>query len=176
MGKTRVHLLAKELGLETKDLIVQLDNLGMRGHKAQTSLEHDEVTRIRAALAAQEKPQVHVGQEKVVAKPVVKLEIGTTDSGKPHKSDADFVIALLKSVQGILEKLESRDDRGVANWINDLERKNRIPKPVGMRMHGIRITRNMVIHEEYVLSPAERRALDADWAAIKEWWKDREIP
>jgi translation initiation factor IF-2 len=71
MGKTRVHLLAKELGIETKDLIAQLDRLGIRGRKAQSSLEDDEVTRLRAALAAQEKPQVHVGEEKVVADRVV---------------------------------------------------------------------------------------------------------
>jgi translation initiation factor IF-2 len=74
MGKTRVHLLAKELGIETKDLIAQLDKLGMRGRKAQSALEDDEVTRIRAALAVQEKPQVHVGEEKVVADRVVKSE------------------------------------------------------------------------------------------------------
>ncbi|MGE5304388.1 MAG: translation initiation factor IF-2 [Alphaproteobacteria bacterium] len=74
MGKTRVHLLAKELGIETKELIAQLDKLGMRGRKAQSALEDDEVTRIRAALAAQEKPQVHVGEEKVVADRVVVAE------------------------------------------------------------------------------------------------------
>ena len=71
MGKTRVHLLAKELGIETKDLIAQLDKLGLRGRKAQSSLEDDEVARVRAALAALEKPQVHVGEEKVVADRVV---------------------------------------------------------------------------------------------------------
>ena len=71
MGKTRVHLLAKELGIETKDLITQLDKLGIRGRKAQSALEDDEVTRLRAALAGQEKPQVHVGEEKVVADRVV---------------------------------------------------------------------------------------------------------
>jgi translation initiation factor IF-2 len=74
MGKTRVHLLAKELGIETKDLIAQLDKLGIRGRKAQSSLEDDEVTRLRAALAGQEKPQVHVGEEKVVADRVVTAE------------------------------------------------------------------------------------------------------
>jgi translation initiation factor IF-2 len=73
MGKTRVHLLAKELGIETKDLIAQLDKLGMRGRKAQSAMEDDEVARVRAALAAQEKPQVHVGEEKVIAR-VVKTE------------------------------------------------------------------------------------------------------
>jgi len=71
MGKTRVHLLAKELGIEAKDLIAQLDKLGIRGRKAQSSLEDDEVNRLRAALAGQEKPQVHVGEEKVVADRVV---------------------------------------------------------------------------------------------------------
>ena len=71
MGKTRVHLLAKELGVETKDLIAQLDKLGIRGRKAQSSLEDDEVNRLRAALAGQEKPQVHVGEEKVIADRVV---------------------------------------------------------------------------------------------------------
>jgi translation initiation factor IF-2 len=74
MGKTRVHLLAKELGIETKDLIAQLDKLGIRGRKAQSSLEDDEVTRLRAALAGQDKPQVHVGEEKVVADRVVTAE------------------------------------------------------------------------------------------------------
>lgn len=74
MGKTRVHLLAKELGIETKELIAQLDKLGIRGRKAQSALEEDEAARIRAALAAQEKPQVHVGEEKVIADRVVKAE------------------------------------------------------------------------------------------------------
>jgi hypothetical protein len=74
MGKTRVHLLAKELGMETKDLIAQLDRLGIRGRKAQSSLEDEEVSRVRSALAAHEKPQVHVGEEKVVADRVVKAE------------------------------------------------------------------------------------------------------
>ena len=47
MEKTRVHRLAKELGVETKDLIAQLDKLGMRGRKPQSALEDDEVARAR---------------------------------------------------------------------------------------------------------------------------------
>ena len=73
MGKTRVHLLAKELGIETKDLIAQLDKLGMRGRKAQSAMEDDEVARVRTALVALEKPQVHIGEEKVIDR-VVKTE------------------------------------------------------------------------------------------------------
>jgi translation initiation factor IF-2 len=74
MGKMRVHLLAKELEIETKDLIAQLERLGIRGRKAQSSLEDEEVTRVRAALATQEKPHVHVGEEKVVADRVVTAD------------------------------------------------------------------------------------------------------
>src|SRR5262245_21338363 len=74
MGKTRVHLLAKELGIETKDLIAQLDRLGIRGRKSQSALEDEEVARVRAALAALEKPQVHIGEEKIVADRLVKGE------------------------------------------------------------------------------------------------------
>ena len=74
MGKMRVHLLAKELEIETKELIAQLERLGIRGRKAQSSLEDEEVTRVRAALAMQEKPHVHVGQEKVVADRVVTAD------------------------------------------------------------------------------------------------------
>ena len=74
MGKTRVHLLAKELGIETKDLIAHMDRLGIRGRKAQSAVEEDEVARIRAALAAQIRPQVHVGTEKIVADRVITSE------------------------------------------------------------------------------------------------------
>ncbi len=74
MGKMRVHLLAKELEIETKDLVAQLERLGIRGRKAQSSLEDEEVARVRAALAAQEKPHVHVGEEKVVADRVVTAD------------------------------------------------------------------------------------------------------
>lgn len=86
MGKTRVHLLAKELGIETKDLIAQLDRLGMRGRKAQSALEDDEVARVRAALAAQEKPQIHVGEEKIVADRMVKSEVEGLGAAEAHET------------------------------------------------------------------------------------------
>src|SRR3972149_8992976 len=56
MGKTRVHLLAKELGIETKDFIAQLEKLAIRGRKAQSSLEDDEVARVRAGLTGAGQP------------------------------------------------------------------------------------------------------------------------
>ncbi|HEY1372136.1 MAG TPA: translation initiation factor IF-2 [Candidatus Binatia bacterium] len=74
MAKTRVSVLAKELNLELKDLTAHLDKLGIRGKKSQSTLEDDEVARIKAALAAPARPQVVVGEEKVVADRVVTTE------------------------------------------------------------------------------------------------------
>jgi translation initiation factor IF-2 len=70
----RIHILAKELGIEPKDLIAHCDKMGLKGKKSQSSLEDDEVSRIRAALAPPPKPQVTVGEEKVVGERVVTAE------------------------------------------------------------------------------------------------------
>ncbi len=72
MSKVRVHQLAKELGIEPKDLIARLDKLGVRGKRAQSSLEVEEVENIRSAFSVAQKPQVQVGEEKVTADRVVK--------------------------------------------------------------------------------------------------------
>lgn len=74
MVKTRVHTLAKDLGVEPKDLVAQLEKIGIRGKKVQNSLEDEEVARVRAAFAALVKPQVTIGEEKVVADRVVTAE------------------------------------------------------------------------------------------------------
>ena len=74
MAKIKVNVLAKELGLEVKDLIAQLEKLGIKGKKAQNALEDEEVVRIKAALAGPVKAQVVVGEEKVVADRVFTTE------------------------------------------------------------------------------------------------------
>ncbi len=67
MAKVRVHQLAKELGIEPKDLIARSEKLGVHGKRAQSSLETVEVDSIRSAFAAAEKRQVQVGLEKVTS-------------------------------------------------------------------------------------------------------------
>jgi translation initiation factor IF-2 len=74
MVKIRVHQLAKELGLEPKDLIAHLEKMGLKGKKSQSSLEEEEIGRIRVQLAQPAKPQVAVGGERVVADRVVTRE------------------------------------------------------------------------------------------------------
>ncbi|MFQ5903192.1 MAG: translation initiation factor IF-2 N-terminal domain-containing protein, partial [Candidatus Binatia bacterium] len=85
MGKTRVYLLAKDLGIEAKDLIAHLEKMGIRGKKSQSSLEDEEATRIRATLAAPAKPQVTVGEEKVVVDRVVTAEDQTMGEIQAHE-------------------------------------------------------------------------------------------
>ena len=86
MVKARVHLLAKDLGLEPKDLIAQLEKLGIKGKKSQSSLEEEEVVRIKAALVPPAKPQVVVGKEKVVAERVVTTEDQATGEVQAHET------------------------------------------------------------------------------------------
>jgi translation initiation factor IF-2 len=85
VAKVRVHQLAKELGIEPKELIARLDKMGVRGKKSQSSLEDGEVSKIRAALGAAEKPQVVVGEEKVVADRMVAEEDQTLGEIQTHE-------------------------------------------------------------------------------------------
>ncbi len=65
MSRRRIHELAKELDLDAKDLIAKLEKIGIHGKRSQSALTDDEVERVRAEVAAEEKPSVAVGDERV---------------------------------------------------------------------------------------------------------------
>ncbi len=54
MAKTRIHALAKELGLESKEVLAKAQELGYEVKTASSGLEADEVERVRGALAGAE--------------------------------------------------------------------------------------------------------------------------
>ena len=85
MAKSRVHQLAKELGLETKDLIVRLDKMGIRDKRAQSSLDQAEVERVRTAVVDATKPHINLGVERVVADRVVTQEDQVLGEVKAHE-------------------------------------------------------------------------------------------
>lgn len=58
MPKKRVYELAKELGLENKDLIAHLEKIGITVKSHSSSLEDDEVDRIKKELLAKEPKQI----------------------------------------------------------------------------------------------------------------------
>ncbi len=58
MAKKRVHELAKELGLENKDLIAHLEKIGITVKSHSSSLEDSDVERIKGELLAREPRQI----------------------------------------------------------------------------------------------------------------------
>jgi len=66
MSRKRVHELAKEYGIEAKALLERLEKLGIRGKRSQSALTDEEINRVKAELAPDEKPSIAVGDERVV--------------------------------------------------------------------------------------------------------------
>jgi translation initiation factor IF-2 len=73
--------LAKEWGLEPKDLVARLERLGLRNKRPQTLLTDDEVETVGADLGVGDKPQVTIGGERLLfgeaGKTVVERRVGT---------------------------------------------------------------------------------------------------
>lgn len=68
----RITELAREWGFQQpKDLVAKLEELGIRGKRAQSSLTDDEIARVESRLGFGPKPTVTVGSERVVGERVV---------------------------------------------------------------------------------------------------------
>jgi translation initiation factor IF-2 len=67
----RIHELAKEWGVQPKDLLNGVERVGIRGKKSQSTLTDEEVDRVRDALGIGGRPQVALGTERVVSERVV---------------------------------------------------------------------------------------------------------
>src|SRR5437773_4460778 len=76
----RIHELAREWGVQPKDLLATLEKVGIRGKRSQSSLADDEVQRVRDVLGLGARPKVVVGTERVVAERVVTER----DAGGDH--------------------------------------------------------------------------------------------
>src|SRR5215467_511539 len=78
MPRKRVHELAKELGMDTRYLLARLEELGVQGKKAQSTLTEQEIALVQPENAQQE-IQPTVGQERLVAERVVTEVDQTSD-------------------------------------------------------------------------------------------------
>lgn len=70
MPRKRVHELAKELGMDTRQLLAKLEELGVHGKKAQSTLTEHEIALVHPDVSQSEAQPV-VGQERLVAERVV---------------------------------------------------------------------------------------------------------
>jgi translation initiation factor IF-2 len=81
MARLRVHELAKQWEIDTKDLIAGLERIGIRGKRSQSSLTDDEVEQASQELKPSDKPSVTIGEERVVTaetgQQVVERRVGT---------------------------------------------------------------------------------------------------
>ena len=75
----RIHELARDWGIQPKDLVAKLDELGVRGKRSQSSLTDDEVTRLETRLGLGPKPTVTVGSERVVGERMVTERAGSSE-------------------------------------------------------------------------------------------------
>jgi hypothetical protein len=62
----RVHDLAKEWGLEAKDLAGRLEKIGIRNRRAQSTLSEDEIIQAARELGLGPTPTVTIGGERIV--------------------------------------------------------------------------------------------------------------
>src|SRR6185369_2943861 len=67
----RIHELAKDWNVSTKDVLVKIERLGIRNKKSQSSLSDEQIARVREALGLRDKASVAIGTERIVSERVV---------------------------------------------------------------------------------------------------------
>jgi hypothetical protein len=81
MARTRVHELARQWEIDTKDLLAGLERIGIRGRRSQSSLTDEEVEQASRDLKPGDKPSVTIGEERVLTaetgQQVVERRVGT---------------------------------------------------------------------------------------------------
>ena len=63
MARKRISELAKELGVESKSIVAALEKLGISNRRPQSSVEDDEVGKVRLELGIDVRPEIAVGNE-----------------------------------------------------------------------------------------------------------------
>ncbi len=71
IAKKRIHELAKDWNVPTKDVLAKIERLGIRNKKSQSSLSDDQIAKVREALGLRDKASVAIGTERIVSERVV---------------------------------------------------------------------------------------------------------
>nr|WP_290279877.1 translation initiation factor IF-2 N-terminal domain-containing protein [Corynebacterium faecale] len=154
--KTRVHHLAKQLGLMSKDLVLALDSIGLV-KVAQSTLSRDEATRLLDTLAkpAQEAPDELVPEvapvekirrrvEKNVANEIQQIEekidrelaevAESTPQPQEQEPAGDEGIRrrVEKNVANEIQQIEEKVDRELAELAESTDAEQSQPEPVDL--------------------------------------------
>ena len=111
----RVHELAKEWGLETKELIARLEKIGIHGKRSQSSLSDEDTQQLSDELGRTSKPSVTIGEERFVTDDaglrMVERRVGTKvirrRATTPTFSPDDFALEPLEPLGVQTEVLEA---------------------------------------------------------------------
>ncbi|HKA53614.1 MAG TPA: translation initiation factor IF-2 N-terminal domain-containing protein, partial [Candidatus Binatia bacterium] len=71
MPRKRIHELAKEWGMETRQVLAKLEEAGIHGKKPASILTDQEIALVRPAAAPRETPLPVLGEERLVAERIV---------------------------------------------------------------------------------------------------------
>jgi len=71
MPRKRIHELAKEWGMETRQVLAKLAEVGIHGKKAASILTDQEIALVRPAAEPRETPLPVLGEERLVAERIV---------------------------------------------------------------------------------------------------------
>jgi len=78
MSRKRIDELAKEWQVQTRSLLAKLEELGIKGKKAQSPLTDEEAKLVKQALGLIQEPLVPLGQEKTISERLVKEKVAET--------------------------------------------------------------------------------------------------
>ncbi|MEA2082005.1 MAG: translation initiation factor IF-2 [Elusimicrobiota bacterium] len=136
--KTFIHILAKEMGCDSRTFIEKIKTLGFTGKKANSGLTSDEVSGIKSAflgpkpspkkkeVVEPESEQPPVEKEQIKEEPVVpeakrkivKIDVTTTVGSLAEKLDMSAVALITKLIkQGIITTINQRLDIETASLI-----------------------------------------------------------
>jgi len=125
MSKKRVHELAKELGLENKDLIAHLERLGITVKSHASTLEDHEIERIREDLQATSPRQVVEERIKstVIRRRTVRTAVEESPEEKEEKPEAEKAEREAAGAKKAKEAGEEKPEAQPASAAEEVERK-----------------------------------------------------
>lgn len=132
----RIHELAKEWGLPTKELLARIEELGITGKRSQSSLAEEDLARVQAAVGRGTEASIRVGEERVVGERVVTErdadgEVTTRERVVEARVRTNVIRRRRKKVEVIERKEASSADDGSMDDGSLLDLPDLPPAPAG---------------------------------------------
>ena len=146
MGKLKVHELAKELGLESKQLIAKAKEVGIEVTSHLSSLEEEQVSKIREIFGKKENKGVKTQKNMEQEKNKEKKE-------KTKKKDATPVIIRREVILADEDKQEKKQEKTERKDVGFVERKNNKDFNIVYRKQQVK---PMTVSELFGLKPNKK--------------------